>query len=128
MHVQKKPVKMSVPQFGGWENKPKGVPTDYSMVFNQARENKKNHKTDLTEVRRLSVGNDRNAANNATNYRHHHGRGHSHDFGPQQRHGHGRGHSHDFGPPQTHHHHQARPDPPVMVRHLILYIVIISLT
>ncbi|KAL5077776.1 hypothetical protein RYX36_016760 [Vicia faba] len=51
---EKKPVKMSVPQFGGWENKPKGVPTDYSMVFNQARENKKNHKIDLTEVRRLS--------------------------------------------------------------------------
>ncbi|CAI8596392.1 unnamed protein product [Vicia faba] len=104
---EKKPVKMSVPQFGGWENKPKGVPTDYSMVFNQARENKKNHKIDLTEVRRLSGGNDRNAVNNATNYRHRHG------------HGGGRGHGHDFGPEQTHHHHHhhhATPDPPVMER------------
>ncbi|CAK8565329.1 unnamed protein product [Lathyrus sativus] len=103
---EKKPVKMSVPQFGGWENKPKGVPTDYSMVFNQARENKKNHKTDLTEIRRLSLGNDRNAGNNATNYRH--------------RPGHGRGHNHDFGPQQTHHHHHVHPDPPVMERRNIL--------
>ncbi|KAK7304895.1 hypothetical protein VNO77_42788 [Canavalia gladiata] len=51
--------KMSVPQFGGWEHKAAGVPTDYSIVFSQARANKKSQKNDLTEVKRLSLGNER---------------------------------------------------------------------
>ncbi|XP_024634381.1 uncharacterized protein [Medicago truncatula] len=94
MERKEKP-KMSVPQFGGWENKSKGVPTDYSMVFNIARENKKNHKTDWSEVkRRLSISNER-VATNATNHRHGHG------------HGHGFGHNH---------HHHSHADSPVMGR------------
>lgn len=72
---EKRPFKTSVPQFGGWEDKPKGVPTDYSMVFNQARENKKNHKPDFSEFKHLNVGNDQRVASNTTNHRHGHGRG-----------------------------------------------------
>lgn len=67
--MQKKPAKMSVPKFGAWDKKPPGVPTDYSLVFGQARANKKNQKTDLSEVKRLSLGNERLPLN--TN----HGRG-----------------------------------------------------
>lgn len=95
--LQKKPAKMSVPQFGGWEHKAQGVPTDYSMVFNQARANKKNQKTDLAEVKRLSTGNDQKVATNNANYRH---------GPPPHAHAHPRAHAH------------ARPheDPPVMVR------------
>ncbi|MED6223313.1 hypothetical protein PIB30_072746 [Stylosanthes scabra] len=52
--------KASVPKFGAWEKKSGGAPTDYSMVFGQAREKRKNQKTDLTDVRRLSLGNDAN--------------------------------------------------------------------
>lgn len=93
--MQKKPVKMSVPQFGGWEHKSPGVPTDYSMVFNQARANKKNQKTNLTEVKqRLSLGNEK-IATNAKPYRHAHAHGHGH---------HARAHAHPHE------------DPPVMVR------------
>ncbi|OIV95539.1 hypothetical protein TanjilG_10927 [Lupinus angustifolius] len=65
---------MSVPQFGGWEQKPPGVPTDYSMVFNQARANKKNQKTDLDEVKRLNLGKERVPIN--ANNRQSHGHGH----------------------------------------------------
>ena len=45
---------MSVPQFGGWNQKA-GVATDYSMVFSRARANRKQHKTELT---RPSLGNE----------------------------------------------------------------------
>ncbi|URD78232.1 Cleavage site for pathogenic type III effector avirulence factor Avr [Musa troglodytarum] len=40
---------MSVPQFGGWDQK-----TDYSMVFSRARANKKHHKAGM---RPSSLGN-----------------------------------------------------------------------
>ncbi|XP_027345125.1 uncharacterized protein LOC113857433 [Abrus precatorius] len=89
--MQKKPVKMSVPQFGGWEHKSPGVPSDYSMVFNQARANKKNQKNDLSEVKRLSLGNERGT----TNPKHRHGHGHGHGQG----HGHGHGHGHEHEEP-----------------------------
>jgi hypothetical protein len=55
--MQNKPAKMSVPQFGGWDQKAPGA-TDYSMVFAQARTNKKNQKSDLTEVKRTSLVNE----------------------------------------------------------------------
>ena len=57
---------MSVPQFGGWDHKGPGG-TDYSMVFSRARANRKQKKTDLSEFKRSSLGNERefiNAANN----------------------------------------------------------------
>jgi hypothetical protein len=92
---------MSVPQFGGWDNKPKGVPTDYSLVFYQARENKKNLNTYLT--RRDSIRNDRFAKNAATNHHRHGGHGHYTRCSRNNEHDHG--------------HHQ---DSPVMVRHMIL--------
>lgn len=96
--MQKKP-KMSVPQFGGWEKKAPGVPTDYSMVFSQARANKKTQKEDLTEVKRLSVGNERppsNANHHRINPRTH-----------PQLHAHAHGHAHA--------HSHAHQDPPIMV-------------
>lgn len=47
---------MSVPQFGGWDQKTAGGPnTDYSMVFSRARANRKQHKSDLP---RRSLGNE----------------------------------------------------------------------
>ncbi|GAV62132.1 AvrRpt-cleavage domain-containing protein, partial [Cephalotus follicularis] len=46
---------MSVPQFGGWDHKDPGA-TNYSMVFSQARANKKQQKTD---IKRSSLGNER---------------------------------------------------------------------
>jgi len=46
---------LSVPQFGGWNSK-NPVPTDYSMVFTQARANRRQHKSD---VRHASLGNER---------------------------------------------------------------------
>ncbi|EXB80475.1 hypothetical protein L484_001258 [Morus notabilis] len=49
---------MSVPQFGGWEHKSPGR-TDYSMVFSRARANRKQKKTDLSEFKRSSLGNER---------------------------------------------------------------------
>ncbi|MCI25338.1 hypothetical protein A2U01_0046529, partial [Trifolium medium] len=83
-----------------------GVPTDYSMVFNQARENKKNHKPDFSEVKRLNVGNDQRVASNTTNHRHGHGRGRGSPYGLLHNH------------PDNDH----QDDPPVMVRHMILVI------
>ena len=44
---------MSVPQFGDWEQKG-GVP-DYSVDFSKIRENRKQHKRDLS---RASIGNE----------------------------------------------------------------------
>ncbi|KAL7174392.1 hypothetical protein ACSBR2_033620 [Camellia fascicularis] len=48
-----KPTRMSVPQFGGWDHKVGN--TDYSMVFSQARANKKQNKNDFN---RHSIGNE----------------------------------------------------------------------
>ncbi|KAK7316640.1 hypothetical protein RJT34_00255 [Clitoria ternatea] len=86
---------MSVPQFGGWEHKAPGVPTDYSLVFNQARENKKTLKNDLTEVKRLSLGNDRGTPP-IIKPGHRHGHDHGHSHGRAHGHGHGHDHSHDL--------------------------------
>ncbi|XVF69523.1 hypothetical protein PTKIN_Ptkin11bG0088600 [Pterospermum kingtungense] len=44
---------MSVPQFGGWNQKAPGT-TNYSMVFSRAQANRKEHKTDV----RRSLGNE----------------------------------------------------------------------
>lgn len=43
---------MSVPQFGGWDQEAPGS-TDYSVVFAQARANRKQHKSNLN---RASLG------------------------------------------------------------------------
>ncbi|KAL6966629.1 hypothetical protein U1Q18_032410 [Sarracenia purpurea var. burkii] len=39
-----KPGRISVPAFGGWDRKAAGA-TDYSMVFSQARADRKQHKS-----------------------------------------------------------------------------------
>ncbi|XP_061372563.1 uncharacterized protein LOC133315034 [Gastrolobium bilobum] len=72
----------SVPQFGGWDQKAPGA-TDYSMVFTQARVNKKHQKTDLTEIKHNSLGNERDFVNakhahHAHGHHGHHGHGHAH--------------------------------------------------
>ncbi|KAG8371028.1 hypothetical protein BUALT_Bualt13G0044400 [Buddleja alternifolia] len=46
---------MAVPQFGGWDGKT-GSETNYSVVFSQARANRKKHKNDFY---RHSLGNER---------------------------------------------------------------------
>ncbi|OIW02807.1 hypothetical protein TanjilG_29583 [Lupinus angustifolius] len=86
----KKPI-TSVPQFGGWDQNAAGA-TDYSMVFTQARANKKHMKTDLTEVKRISLGNEhdfvktkrghsnlRHAHSLPHHHRHHHAPANVHD-------------------------------------------------
>lgn len=45
---------MSVPEFGGWDKEPPGA-TNYSMVFSQARANRKQQKSDVLR----SLGNHR---------------------------------------------------------------------
>ncbi|KAK7385895.1 hypothetical protein VNO78_31841 [Psophocarpus tetragonolobus] len=64
---------MSVPQFGGWDQNTSGV-TYYTMVFNQARANKKHKKTYLTAIRRNSFGSEKGFINvNHDQALHHHG-------------------------------------------------------
>lgn len=77
--MQQRPAMMSVPQFGGWDQKAPGA-TDYSMVFTQARANKKQQKTNLTEIKHRSLGNERDIANakHGKAHHHHHVHGHSH--------------------------------------------------
>lgn len=70
LFMQKKHAKSSVPQFGAWDQKTMGA-TNYSMVFTQARANKKQQKTDLTEVKRSSVGTEEELVK-AINHRHGH--------------------------------------------------------
>ncbi|XP_062082271.1 uncharacterized protein LOC133788707 isoform X1 [Humulus lupulus] len=53
---------MSIPQFGGWDQK---GGTDYSMVFSRARANRKQQKMDLSEFKRSSLGNEREFINPA---------------------------------------------------------------
>ncbi|KAL5580334.1 hypothetical protein UlMin_012776 [Ulmus minor] len=53
---------MSVPQFGGWDHKGPGA-TNYSMVFSQARANRKHQKNELTKFKRSSLGNERELIN-----------------------------------------------------------------
>ncbi|KAI5335021.1 PREDICTED: RPM1-interacting 4 (RIN4) family [Prunus dulcis] len=56
-HGEEKNARRSVPQFGGWDqNGPD--PTNYTVVFTQARANRKQNKTDLTEFKRNSLGNE----------------------------------------------------------------------
>ncbi|XP_006595545.1 dihydropyrimidinase-like isoform X1 [Glycine max] len=46
---------MSVPQFGGWVQNAPGA-TDYTVMFTQARENKRHQKNNLIEIRRKVLG------------------------------------------------------------------------
>lgn len=52
---------MSVPQFGGWDGTTP-VNTNYSMVFSQARANRKQQKSDI----RSSIGNEQELIANST--------------------------------------------------------------
>lgn len=78
LFMQKKPTMTSVPQFGGWDQNAPGA-TDYSMVFSQARANKKYQKTDLTDVKRNSLGNERDFVNANHGHGHVHVHDHAHD-------------------------------------------------
>ncbi|KAK9673573.1 hypothetical protein RND81_12G176000 [Saponaria officinalis] len=62
---------MSVPQFGAWDKKGGSSP-NYSMVFGQARENRKQAKRD---VKHLSLGNE---ADLMSRHAHHHAQHHHH--------------------------------------------------
>ncbi|OAY57935.1 hypothetical protein MANES_02G136400v8 [Manihot esculenta] len=58
MEKQEKNGWTSVPQFGGWDSKTP-VNTDYSVVFQQARANRKQQKRD---IKHPSLGNEREFA------------------------------------------------------------------
>ncbi|KAI3924233.1 hypothetical protein MKW98_032434 [Papaver atlanticum] len=67
---------LTVPKFGGWEQKVGGgFNTDYSMVFNRARANRKQVKKDRIENPN-SIGNE--AEINPVNQQQHH-HNHAHD-------------------------------------------------
>ncbi|KAG6605945.1 hypothetical protein SDJN02_02690, partial [Cucurbita argyrosperma subsp. argyrosperma] len=72
----------SVPEFGGWDHNAPGA-SNYSVVFSQARANRKQQKTDLTEFKRASLGNEREmmamADKHLRQQNHHHHRHHSHN-------------------------------------------------
>lgn len=55
---------MSVPQFGGWDQKAPGA-TDYSVVFSRARANRKQQKANLSDFKRVSIGNEKELINGA---------------------------------------------------------------
>ncbi|XP_070675233.1 uncharacterized protein [Malus domestica] len=60
----------SVPQFGGWDqNSPD---TNYTVVFSQARANRKQNKTNLTEFKRNSLGNEQEFMAAHPHHPHHH--------------------------------------------------------
>ncbi|XP_022152996.1 lateral signaling target protein 2 homolog [Momordica charantia] len=94
----------SVPEFGGWDHNAPGA-SNYSVVFTQARANRKQQKTDLTEFKRSSLGNERElmaAAGHQQKHRHQHR--HRHEHQNQHR----RHHHHQ-------HHHQAAADDSIAV-------------
>lgn len=62
----------SVPQFGGWEQNNHADPTSYTVVFTQARANRKQNKTDLTEFKRNSLGNEQELMAAQAHHDHHH--------------------------------------------------------
>jgi len=66
-----------VPQFGGWDQTAPGT-TDYSMVFTQARANKKHQKTNITEIKPIKIENEGGSSNSNHGRPHHHVRGHAH--------------------------------------------------
>ncbi|XP_038901152.1 lateral signaling target protein 2 homolog isoform X2 [Benincasa hispida] len=92
----------SVPEFGGWDHNAPGA-SNYSVVFTQARADRKQRKTDLTEFKRTSLGNERElmAATGKCHrhQKHHHHRHHHHH---EQQHQHQHQHRH-------HHHHRHQP-------------------
>lgn len=93
--MQKKHGVTTVPQFGGWDQSAPGA-TDYSMVFTQARAKKKQQKIDLTDIKRHSLGNEREFINANRGHHHaHQGLGHAHHGHGHAYHGHGHGHAHE---------------------------------
>ncbi|XP_010519820.1 PREDICTED: lysine-specific demethylase 7A [Tarenaya hassleriana] len=86
-----------VPQFGAWDQN-SAVATDYSVVFSQARANRKQHKAN---VRHTSLGSERELMNNVHARRHHH---------------HHQQHLHH----QHQHHQESQDDEPVMKKKRIL--------
>lgn len=68
-----------MPQFGGWDqNEPGATDYSYTVVFTQARENKKHQKTNLTEIKH-NQENSVHAHHGHAN--HHHARSHGHGHG-----------------------------------------------
>ncbi|KAK7386153.1 hypothetical protein VNO78_26175 [Psophocarpus tetragonolobus] len=74
---------MSVPQFGAWDQNAAGT-TDYTVMFTKARANKRQQKTNPTEIRRRSLGSERDFVN-VSHHAHtppHHVRSHTHHEHP----------------------------------------------
>ncbi|XP_022985819.1 dendritic arbor reduction protein 1 isoform X1 [Cucurbita maxima] len=81
----------SVPEFGGWDNNTPDA-SNYSVVFSRARANKKQQKTDLTEFKRASLGNEKElmaiADKHDRHHQHHHRREHRHQHHHHRHHPH----------------------------------------
>ncbi|KAE8647369.1 hypothetical protein Csa_004264 [Cucumis sativus] len=92
----------SVPEFGGWDHNAPGA-SNYSVVFTQARADRKQQKTDLTEFKKTSLGNEKELMEAVDkHHRHQKHRHHRH----RHRHHHHHHHDHDHDHEHQHHHHQ----------------------
>ncbi|XP_042508303.1 histidine-rich carboxyl terminus protein 1-like [Macadamia integrifolia] len=103
---QEQSIWRSVPQFGAWDGKSIGSSTNYSVIFNQARATRQQHKRD----HRLSLGNEEDLI---ARYNHHHHHHHHHQDHRHHRHHHRRQHQH--------HHHQEEDDPVVRKKKMLSY-------
>ncbi|XP_050941071.1 uncharacterized protein LOC127149481 isoform X1 [Cucumis melo] len=88
----------SVPEFGGWDHNAPGA-SNYSVVFTRARADRKQQKTDLTEFKKTSLGNERELMEAMD-------KSHCHQKHRHHRHRHHHEHQH------RHHHHQHHHQPP----------------
>lgn len=93
----------SVPEFGGWDHNAPGA-SNYSVVFTQARADRKQQKIDLTEFKKTSLGNEREFMSMADN--HPHQQKHHRQRRPHHRHEHQHQHRHRH----LQHHHQPSAD------------------
>lgn len=105
----------SVPEFGGWDHNAPGA-SNYSVVFSQARANRKQQKTDLTEFKRTSLGNERELMASAD--KHHRQQKHHHHC-----HHHRHEHQHQHRPRHHQHHHQ----PPIIDELCLLWLASVVL-
>ncbi|CAK9314240.1 unnamed protein product [Citrullus colocynthis] len=99
----------SVPEFGGWDHNAPGA-SNYSVVFSQARANRKQQKTDLTEFKRTSLGNERELMASAD--KHHRQQKHHH-------HRHHHRHEHQHHRPRHHQYHHQPPADDSVVPYLL---------
>ncbi|KAF7815610.1 RIN4, pathogenic type III effector avirulence factor Avr cleavage site [Senna tora] len=83
---ERKGGRMSVPQFGGWDQHEAGIESGYTVVFTKARADRLNQKTDLTEVKRQSLDH-KSQSTTPTNKKDHNGGGARNNNDKKKKHG-----------------------------------------